>query len=278
MAKGRLGEEALRLVGVVHLRPLPGSPRARESLDAVERAALRDAQALADGGMTALLVENFGDVPFTAGRVSAMTVAAMTRCARAIRDAFPRVPLGVNVLRNDGISALAVAAAVGASFIRVNVLAGVAATDQGLVEGIAHDLMRERSRLGASVRVLADVNVKHATPLGGADPAHAARDLVERALADGVIVTGVATGAPADVAEAEIVRRAVPDTPVWIGSGVTPATVAGALGIADGVIVGTALKRGGATTAPVDIRRVRRLVEAAERGAPPRRAGARHGR
>jgi membrane complex biogenesis BtpA family protein len=251
------------LIGVVHLLPLPGSPRARGSFDAVVRAALRDAKALVEGGMTALLVENYGDVPFTGGRVPAMTVAAMTRCARAIRETFPRMPLGVNVLRNDGLSALAIAVAVGASFIRVNVLSGVAVTDQGLVEGIAHDLMRARRDLRANVHVLADVNVKHATPLGAGDLGMAARDLVSRALADGLIVTGAATGMPPPSAEIEAVRRAVPETPLWIGSGVTQSTVADALDAAEGVIVGTALKRGSVTTAPVDVRRVRRLVRTA---------------
>ena len=278
MARRRDDMTGLRLIGVVHLRPLPGSPRGRESLDGIVKAALRDARALVEGGMTALLVENFGDAPFSPGRVSPATVAAMTRCAGAIRDAFPGVPLGVNVLRNDGLAALAVAAATGATFIRVNVLAGVAATDQGMVEGIAYELMRERARLGADVRVLADVHVKHATPLGSTDPARAARDLVERALADGLIVTGVATGAPADPSEVKAVRGAAPATPLWIGSGVTPGTVSGALGAADGVIVGTALKRGGVATAPVDIRRVRALTQAAGGRGSFRTTDARHER
>jgi hypothetical protein len=215
--------------------------------------------------MDALLVENYGDVPFTAGRVEAATVAAMAVTVDEIRRAVPDTPLGVNVLKNDARSALAVACAAGARFVRVNVLAGVVVADQGLVQTAAHETLRDRRLLGADVRIFADVQGKHAVPLAPVDLDQQARDLVHRALADGLVVSGRATGEATPVADVKRVRDAVPDVPLLVGSGVTPDTVAALLAVADGVIVGTALKRGGDVRAPVDPERVRRLVAAAGR-------------
>src|SRR5438128_9473533 len=128
----------MRLIGMVHLPPLPGSPRWDGSMERAIAVALADARALIDG-MDALIIENYGDAPITAGRVSAATVAAMAVIAHEIRRALPDAPLCVNMLKNDARSALAVATAIGARFIRVNVLAGAVVADQGIVQTDAHD-------------------------------------------------------------------------------------------------------------------------------------------
>jgi membrane complex biogenesis BtpA family protein len=235
------------VIGMVHLRALPGSPRWAGSMDAVVHAAIEDARALAEGGADALLVENWGDAPFTAGRVDAATVAAMSVVIGEIKRAFA-LPFGVNVLRSDALSALAVAAATGARFVRVNVHVGAVATDQGILESAAHDSLRYRRLLGLDIKILADVQAKHGMPLAPVPLEQEARDCVCRGLADALIVTGAATGEP---------------TPLLVGSGATAETAATLLSIADGLIVGTALKRDGIVTNPVDPRRVRRLVEAA---------------
>jgi membrane complex biogenesis BtpA family protein len=157
------------VIGMLHLPPLPGSPRHAPSAlgaDRITKSVLADADVLADGGVQGLMLENFGDVPFYPGRVPAHVVAHMTAIALAVRQRLPDLPLGINVLRNDGQSALAIASAVGAAFIRVNVLCGARVTDQGVLQGIAHDLLRERAILGAQhVKVMADVDVKHSAPL-----------------------------------------------------------------------------------------------------------------
>ena len=123
------------LIGVIHLPPLPGAPGWGGNMEAVEAWALADAQAYFSGGATAVLVENFGDHPFFPNQVPPETIAAMGRIATAIVQAIP-LPVGINVLRNDGAAALAVAVASGAKFIRVNVLNGAMVTDQGLVQGL----------------------------------------------------------------------------------------------------------------------------------------------
>jgi hypothetical protein len=253
------------LIGMVHLEPLPGSPRWQGSMAHVIDRALADARALVAGGIDALLVENFADAPFPPGRAEASTVAAITVAAAAIRAAFPAIPLGVNVLRNDARSALAVACAVGGAFIRANVHAGAVVADQGILQSDAHATLRERRLLGADVAIFADVQTKHAAPLAAVETEQEARDLVQRALADALIVTGRATGEAADPADLKRVRAAAPDTPVLVGSGVDAQSVAALLSVADGVIVGTWLKRGGRVENPVDPERVRQLVAAARR-------------
>ena len=252
----------MRLIGMVHLPPLPGSPRWDGSMEKTIAAALADARALVDNGMDAIIVENYGDAPFTPGRVAAATVAAMSVSAHEIRRALPETPLGVNVLKSDARSALAVATAVGARFIRVNVLAGAVVADQGIVQADAYDLLRDRRLLGVDVAIFADVQGKHAVPLAPVDVEQQARDLAARSLADGLVVSGRATGDATPIDDVKRVRSAVPDVPILVGSGVTPETAPELLSLADALIVGTSLKRNGDVSSPVDPARVRRLVDA----------------
>jgi membrane complex biogenesis BtpA family protein len=253
------------VIGMVHLPALPGSPRWSGDIAAVVRAALDDARALAEGGVDALMVENHGDVPFTAGRVDAATVAGM---AVAVAEIGRQValPVGVNVLKNDVRSALAVAAAAGARFVRVNVHVGAVAADQGIIQSEAHESLRYRRLLGVDVRILADVQAKHGMPLAPVPIEQEARDCFHRGLADALVVSGTATGEPTPMSDLKRVRDAVPEAPLLVGSGVTPETVADLLAVADAVIVGTSIKRDGRLLNPVDVGRVRRLVTAA-RGA-----------
>lgn len=176
------------------------------------------------------------------------------------------VPVGVNVLRNDARSALAIATCVNAQFIRVNVLTGVMATDQGLIEGCAYDLMRYRRELGSSVKILADVLVKHARPLGSPNLTTAVQETIERGLADGVILSGWATGSPPSLEDLELARAAAKETPVFIGSGATWENIGKLMQSSDGVIVASSLKRKGDITQPIDPIRVRQFVEALEAG------------
>ena len=243
---------------MVHLRPLPGSPLFR-SLDEVIEAAVADARAIAAGGCNGFVIENYGDRPFTRARVEGETIAAMTRViAEVIREV--RVPFGVNVLRNDPLSALAIAAATGAAFIRVNVHTGAMVTDQGIIEGDAYATLRKRAALAPDLLIFADYLVKHATPLGEVS----ADDLRHRGLADAIIVTGAATGSPADPARLTALREVLPDAPLILGSGLT-AENASSFAEADAAIVGTSIKRGGAVDAPVDPARVETIVRAFKR-------------
>ena len=242
--------------GMVHLLPLPGAPLFGGSLDEVIETAVADATALGDGGCDGLVVENFGDRPFFATQVLPETVAAMTRIVTEIATTFT-FAIGVNVLRNDPHAALAVAAATGAAFIRVNVHTGAMVTDQGIIEGTAAATLRLRASLAPSVAIFADHLVKHAVPLAAADPVQMAKDLRLRGLADAVIVTGSETGAAADPERLKLVRGAI-DAPLLIGSGLS-AENARSFSLADGAIVGTSVK---GENGMVDAKRVAAVVRA----------------
>jgi membrane complex biogenesis BtpA family protein len=249
------------LIGVVHLSPLPGSPRWQGRLDDVIKRAVTDARAYQQGGAHALFIENFGDVPFTKSAVGPETIAAMAAAGCAVREAV-RLPLGFNVLRNDARAALALCAACGGSFVRVNVHTGAMLTDQGLIEGNAYETARYRKSISPGAGIFADVHVKHAVPLGDWTIEDSAHDTLERGLADALIISGTGTGMAADVSDVQRVRDACPTARILLGSGVTLKNAPDFLRLADGFIVGSSLKRGGKLSNPVDPKRVAALVRA----------------
>lgn len=254
------------LVGVLHVPPLPGSPRVSAPFREIRERVRADARALVEGGADGILLENFGDAPFHPGAVLPETVSHMTVLAGDVRTAAPDTPLGINVLRNDALAALAVAEATGGAFIRVNVLAGVRVTDQGLVEGAAHRLLRRRRALDSGVRIFADVDVKHSAPLAPRPLEEEARELVDRAGADVLVVTGGATGEEADPAALSRVVGAAGDVPVFVGSGITSGNAAEFLSECHGIIVGSDLREDGRAGGPVVEARVRAVAAARDRG------------
>lgn len=251
------------LIGMLHVPPLPGSPRSTAAFATIRDRVVKDAAALLEGGISNLMIENFGDTPFFPGTVPAHTVAHLTAIATEISSRFPNASIGLNVLRNDGCSALSIAAATAASFIRVNVLCGARLTDQGIVQGIAHDLLRLRKTLSAErVAILADVDVKHSAPLAERSLADEVDDAIKRGHADAIIVSGNATGASVDASRLEEVVAAAGSIPVLIGSGATAESITKLSRLASGFIVGTAIKRNGDVHQPVDLSRVREIVSA----------------
>lgn len=248
------------VIGMLHVPPLPGSPANESSLPAIVEFVLQDAESLAAGGIDGLLLENFGDAPFYPGQVLAATVAQLTRVAVEVRRNFA-LPLGINVLRNDALAALSIASSVEAGFIRVNILAGARLTDQGIIEGRAHELLRLRRSLGAEqVQILADVDVKHSAPLAQRPLADEAADLVHRAGADGLIITGGATGQPANPDSLSAVRAAAGHCPVFVGSGMAVENLDAYADLASGFIVGSSLKEDGQVGRPVLRRKVEELM------------------
>ena len=254
------------LIGMIHLLPLPGAPR--YGGDGISRpldAALRDARALQAGGFDGLLMENYGDSPFKPTPTDPETVASMTAIGREISGEV-NLPMGVNVLRNGALAALAIAHVVRGRFIRVNVLTESLMTDQGIINACAHDLMRYRKQLGAAdVQVYADVRSKHAVPIVSRPVEESARDTAYRGMADALIVTGPHTGEEPDRDQLRRIKDSVPDRPVLIGSGLTSRNAVKLLREADGAIVGTSLKENGIIEKPIDETRVRELVRSITR-------------
>lgn len=244
------------LVGMIHLLPLPGSVHyERTGLAPIFDAALRDLGALETGGADAALVENLRDAPLSK-MAAKETIAAMTVIVQEVTRKA-RIPIGVNVLRNDAAAALSIAAATGASFIRVNVFCGVAFSDQGLIEGQAHALLELRKRLGCDVKIFADVHVKHA-----AHPTTIEEATVDatRNHPDGLIVSGIGTGKRTAPEDLQTVKQATP-LPIFVGSGVRIDNLS-TFREANGFIVGISLKENGMLEASIDPQRVRALAEA----------------
>ncbi len=256
------------LIGVVHCPPFPGSPRFRgESPAAIYDACVRDAAAYIEGGLSGLIVENHGDVPFSKPEDLTPETAACLAVATDRIRAATGAPIGVNVLANAPIHAFAVAAATGAAFIRVNQWANAYVANEGFMEGRAAEAMRFRSLLRAeNVRVFADTHVKHGAHAITADRtvAELTRDLAFFD-ADAVIATGQRTGNAATFEEIDEVRGAT-HLPLLVGSGVTPDNVAAILARTDGVIVASSLKRDGVWWNPVDEARVRAFAARAREG------------
>ena len=252
------------IIGVVHLPPLIGSPQSTQPFYEIRARAFSDAGGLIDNGIDGVIIENYGDVPFQPDSVEPHTVAALALIADEIRARYPQTPIGLNVLRNDAKSAIAIATVTDANFIRVNVHTGAMLTDQGIIQGKAHETLRYRLLLKSEVKIFADIAVKHAVPLAPIDIFASAEDTYHRGLADALIVTGTATGKSTDLDLLKSVKSTVPQASIFAGSGVTTDNLVEVLQYADGVIVGTSIKRDGVTTHEVDPDRVRTLIKARE--------------
>lgn len=258
------GKAMATLIGMVHLQALPGTPKGGEGADRIAIQAVRDACVMRDAGFDGVIVENMHDAPYVHGVQGPEVVAIMTRCALAVREATKGMFLGVQVLSGGNREALAIALAAGAQFVRVENFVFAHVADEGLLERAeAGPLLRYRRSIGAEhVEVYADVKKKHASHAITADVSLAgAVEAAEFFGADGVVVTGPATGKatdPEDVAEA----REATALPVIVGSGVTPQNVASLLKHADALIVGSYIKQDGVWSRPVDAVRCAEIVRA----------------
>lgn len=252
-----------KIIGVVHLPPLPGSPDFGGSFDPVMDRAVQDCGVYAGSGVEGVIIENFGDAPFAADRVPPVTVAAMTSAAVELKRRYPELHFGINVLRNDAESALSIAAVTGAEFIRVNVHVGAVVADQGVIQGKAYETVRLRRSLGSDVMLFADVGVKHSAQIGDYGLEEQAGDALERGHADAIILTGSRTGAAVEMEDLRVLRRKFKAAKIIVGSGANARNVAQLLRYADSVIVGTSVKTDRITSNPVDEKLLREFLKAA---------------
>jgi len=254
------------MIAMVHLQALPGTPLARLPVGRIVDQAVAEARLLADASFDAIMIENMHDRPYLRQAVGPEVVAGMTAVLQAVREAVS-VPLGVQVLAGANREALAVAVAGGAAFIRVENFVFAHVADEGLMpEADAGRLLRYRREIGAEhIRVFADVKKKHSSHAMTADV-----DLAETARAaaffgaDGVIVTGTATGQAASLADVREASAAV-SLPVAIGSGLTPDNLGQYWDYADVFIVGSFIKRDGQWHQPPDPDRVAAMIRAGKR-------------
>ncbi|MCE9620661.1 MAG: BtpA/SgcQ family protein [Planctomycetes bacterium] len=254
------------LIGMVHLAALPGSPRSELRVSEIARQAVIEAKLLEKAGFDAILIENMNDLPYLRRNVGSEITAAMTACALSIRAAV-EVPIGLQILAGANCEAMSAAHACGASFIRAEGFALAAIADEGIFDQAdAGPLLRHRKMLGAErVLIAADVLKKHSSHAITSDlsAAEQTRTLMFCG-ADAVIVTGSATGQPVNFEQLGLVKE-VSRVPVLVGSGARADNVSELLEIADAIIVGSDLKRGGRWQNPIDPARAKAFVKAARR-------------
>ena len=253
------------IIGMVHVDALPGTPRHRHPVSRIAQRAADEAKMLADHGVDVVMYENMHDRPYLNRRVGPEVTAAMSVIGQAVREAVG-VPVGLQILAGANRQALAVAHHIGAVFVRVEGFVFAHVADEGLMaDADAGPLLRYRRDIGAdAVRIFADIKKKHSSHAitADVDTADFAR-AAEFFLADGVVVTGTATGHAAQPGDVSQAKKAV-SIPVWVGSGITPENIGQFWEHADGFIVGSYIKDDGLWSNPPDPTRIRKLVEAAE--------------
>lgn len=249
------------VIGVVHALPLPGSADYSGDMEEIVRLALQDAKLYRDNGIDALIIENMHDAPYVRGEVEPETAAAMTVIGQTIKNET-KLPIGIQILAGANISALGVAVAAGLDFIRVEGYVFAHVGDEGIHESSAAAIVRRRAYLKANhIKIYADIKKKHSAhaitgDVSLVETAHAA----EFFKADGVIVSGPATGSPPVLQEVKDVKQAASGH-VLIGSGVTVDNVEQFAPHADALIVGSSLKEDGKWFNHVDPARVAALTE-----------------
>jgi len=248
------------LIGVIHLMPLPGSPRYEGDRKIIYEKALEEVRVFVKYGIDGFLIENFRDKPFYPGRIPAETIASLAAIGKNIVDEV-QVPVGINALRNDAQSALAIATAIGASFIRVNIHMHTYTSGEGLIKGQSHKTLRLKQKLRSPVQIWADVGVKHAKPVEDISLENETKDITDRGMVDALIVTGERTGEGTKLEDLKTVKSNT-TLPVLVGSGASPENLEMLYADADGFIVGSYFKENGKAENFIDGNRVNTFFEA----------------
>ncbi len=248
------------IIGMLHLKPLPGSPVYDGlGLDKVIESALRDASALVEGGIDGLELENFNDPSYFPNIAPPETVASMAIVAGEVKKKIPvNIPLGICVLA-DPIASISIAHVVGAKFIRSTFFTEAAVDVSGLVLRRPHQILRFRKFLDPSIKIFADVHIKHSAPLAQRPIEESAYDAAYF-LADAILISGKYTGFPTPVQDVKVVKEMLPNVPVLVGSGLNVDNVGELFEFADGAVVGTSIKIDGKSENSVDLRRVQQLM------------------
>lgn len=250
------------IIGMVHLLPLPGSPRYDDKgMEPILEHALSEGRRLLEGGADAMLVENYNDNPFKPTTTDPETIIPMAIIARELKKEVG-LPMGIQVLRSSPKSSMAMAKFTGGSFIRFGPMTGAFVTDQGILQARAHDVMRYRKIINAEdIKIFGSAVSKHGAPLVKMPVEFQAKEVAYRAMADVILVCGERTGEEPEMDNLIRVKRAVPDKPIFLGSGLTKKNVVKFFKHADGAIVGTSIKVDGNVHKPVDVKRLKALIK-----------------
>ena len=247
------------IIGMVHLKPLPGAPGYGGDLEAVYEAAHANLVSLLRGGADAVIVENFGDIPY-APENELITNTAFASIAARLRSECDK-PMGINVQFNNYEAEWAIAYSCNYDFIREEVFAENRMGPNGMFLASGPALMRIKERYPKDIAILADVNVKHTFPMVEQPLDFTIESIIEGG-ADALICTGITTGKSPSVEDVAEMKRLSEGLPVIVGSGVNDKTVRNYLAVSDGAIIGSYFKKDGKVLNPIDEQRVRILMEA----------------
>ncbi len=250
-------EDKKPIIGMVHLKPLPGSPGYAGNIEEIYQTAHDDLAALVDGGVNAVIVENFGDIPY-ATENELITYTTFTNIATRLRKEC-NLPMGINVQFNDFNAEWALAYSCGYDFIREEVFGENRMGPNGICISSGPQIMRLKARYPKDIAILADLHVKHTFPIVDQPLDFTIESIIEGG-ADAIICTGITTGKSPTNDDVSTVKEIAKDTPVVIGSGVNKDTVKEFLSIADGAIIGSSFKKDGNVMNPIDVKRVKELM------------------
>ncbi len=248
------------VIGMLHLKALPGTPKYSGNTLDIFRNAISDALSLQEAGIDGYIIENMSDRPYLNRYAGPEIIALMSIISYEIKNRTNK-PCGIQILAGANHEALAVAKAAGLDFIRAEGFVFAHTADEGIMESDAGKLLRYRKNIDAeNILVFTDIKKKHSSHSITAD-----QNLEDTAIAaqyflsDGVIITGKFTGVPADIEELSSIGDKL-NIPVIIGSGITAENISAYLNLADGVIVGSYLKFENKWQNPVDPERVKELM------------------
>jgi hypothetical protein len=246
------------LIGMVHLLPLPGSPYFNEDIDLIEQRALQDALTLQKAGFDGLIIENYGDQPFLINKIPLEGLIAMARIISRITKEI-NLKVGINIEFNVWEKELIMAKVMNADFIRVEVFSEFRFHPSGIVWPSISEILRLRKNLKAeSIKIFADFNVKNTFPILNINDESSLK-IIDK-YADAIVYTGSKTGEAPNIDEILQIKERI-EKPLYIGSGVNENNIKSFLNIADGVIVGTSIKKENKTSNPVSFEKAKRLVE-----------------
>jgi membrane complex biogenesis BtpA family protein len=258
--KGLEFKEKAVVIGMVHCLALPGTPNFCGDMKKITDQAVKDAITLEKAGMDAIIIENMGDGVF--GINLDMEQSCALAAISAIVAQNVSIPIGIDAAMNDYKTALSIAKAIGADFVRIPVFVDTVEFFGGVIEPCAREAMKFRKNLNAeNVKILADIQVKHTHMVLPHVSIEDSAKSAEGCGADAIIVTGTHIGVETPI---DIIKRVkkVTNIPVIAGSGVKTGNIKEQLGIADGAIVGSSLKEGGNIENPVSLELCTELINA----------------
>jgi len=251
------------IIGMIHLKALPGSPKFDNNINAIINSALNELNIYKKAGIDAIVIENMHDVPYLKNNVGHEISSLMSIIAYQIKKES-NLPCGIQILSSANKAALAIAKNTNLDFIRAEGFVFGHVADEGYIDANAGELLRYRKQLNAdNIAIFTDIKKKHSSHTITSDI-----DIVETAkaaeffLSDGLIITGKSTGYNADINELTQVKNAC-NLPVIVGSGITIENVSEYLKVSDALIVGSYFKKNGYWENPLDYERVATFMQKA---------------